>query len=511
MFKNYKSSYHNIINILCYSVVFILSYIYFFIEIPLNSDTAGAYTVGSLANLDYKWSFANGRWTKGILELLIEKLGYYNLVPFFMFILLFIVCLYFIVSLNKVFNFNNHILNIFISSVFFITPAFISLLEFFNDLYAHVFAIFIGTILLKRCICKTNFVLYTILLTLMIGVYQSYVCLISAIYVIYFIYKLLFDKNFGKNYKEYEILFFKFLLCSIISVILYFIINKFVIYIFNINSVLDSRFGYDFSINYLIKSILKMYGMVLVLPFVNYAGLNTTLLIKLILFICYIIIIISLILFIKNHSLKLNLTLFALLLILPISMNFIVLASSHTIIQMTFELGLIYILISVFIDYFITNFKLLKIEYRTLINILLILIIFHMVYFANGYSYFSKIVSDSTKSFVVELVSNIKNVENYDGNYRVYFAGSINENNLKDYYSYYDNDTFPLAMPYNSMLFPWEYREVINRYASFNYELPDDDKIDEIKLSDDFIKMNLYPNSNSIKVINDVIVIKFSE
>ena len=110
---------------------------------------------------------------------------------------------------------------------------------------------------------------------------------------------------------------------------------------------------------------------------------------------------------------------------------------------------------------------------------------------------------------MIELVSRIKSVDNYSPDYKVYFAGNISDENLKDYYSYYDNEVFPLAMPYNSLLFPCEYKETINRYGAYIYEEPDADDIKDIIQSDEFKTMSSYPNYNSIKVINNVVVVKF--
>lgn len=509
LIKNKK----NILSLIVFSITFILSYLYLFLLLPLNSDTTGAYTAGSDANLSYKWSIANGRWTKGMLEIIIEKLGYYNIVPFFLFILLFVVCLYFIYNLNLLFEFKNIFLNCFISSVFFITPAFISIFMFINDLHAHILAILLGAIIIKKCFVDDNWNYYIPLLTLMIGIYQSYVCLICTVYVIYNIYLVLNDRFFEKNVKATLMKVLKFILYSIISIVIYFLINKVVLSISSIDSVLKSRFSYDFSINSLVNSFFKMYGMVVVLPFKNYAGINTTLLAKAAFLFSYIIILITIIWFAKNSNIQKFIALMLLLLVLPISMNLIVLASNHTIIQMTFGLGLIYLLIAVFLDYFICNEKKSwKIKYKNKIVLtLLIVFVIHMVYFANGYNYFSKIVSDSTRAFVIELVSKIKNTSNYNSNYKIYFSGNIAEDNLKDYYSYYDNEVFPLAMPYNSMLFPWEYKETINRYGAFKYVEADAEDVNSVISTDDFKNMPYYPNDGSVSIINNILVVKFSD
>ena len=160
--------YNKFIYVFAFVLTFIFAYAYLFIVEPLNSDTVGAYVVGSKANLSYKWSIANGRWSKGLLELLIEKLGYHNIVPVFLFLLLIVVCALFIFNLNDLFKFDNLYIGIFISVVFFLTPANVALFTFFNDTYAHVFAILLISIIIKKCFIDNNFIIYIVLLPIII-------------------------------------------------------------------------------------------------------------------------------------------------------------------------------------------------------------------------------------------------------------------------------------------------------------------------------------------------------
>ena len=511
MIKILKNKYSTLVSLFAFAFSFIISYTYLFIALPLNSDTVGAYNVGSKANLSHEWSIANGRWAKGILEILIENLGYYNIVPFFLFIALLLVCAFFIINLNKLFKFDSLIISVFISSVFFLTPSFLSLFTFFNDLYAHIFAIFLGSIIIKKCFIEQKWGPYVILLTIMIGVYQSYICLICSIYIIYNIYLVINGHYTSDEEKKYILQFCKFVGLSLLSVLLYFILNLTCLKFFNMQSVLADRFNLNISFKNILESIGKMYGMVIILPFKNYAGLNTTLLMKIIFALCYLIIISCIIVLKTKISLKRFFYIIILLIILPLSMNCITLISSHIIIQMTFGIGTIYLLVAVFADYLIKNIAIKQFKFLNNSTIIILsVIIVHMIYFANGYAYFSKIVSDSTQNFVVELVSRIKGIEDYNSNCKVFLAGNLSYNNLKDYYSYYDNDVFPLSMPYNSMIFPWEYKETINRYGAYIYEEPNDDEIRDIMNNDEYYNMPLYPNYNSIKTINNIIVVKFS-
>lgn len=507
-----KSKYSKVVSVIAFICSFLFSYTYLFIALPLNSDTTGAYNVGSKANLSHEWSIANGRWAKGILELIIEKLGYNNIVPFFLFIALLIACIYFIINLNLLFKFNNLIVSIFVSAVFFITPSFVSLFFYVNDLYAHIFAIILGGIIIKKCFSEQKWNTYVILLALMIGIYQSYICLICSIFIIYNIYLVINGCYKNSEEKNYIFQFIKFLGFTLLSVLLYAIVNLVCLKVFSVQSVLAGRFNFQYSFKSILLAIGKMYGMVLILPFKNYAGLNTTLLMKVLFTLSYVMILSCSIVLVTKISLKRYLYVILLIVLLPAAMNCITLASTHIIIQMTFGLGTIYLLIAIFADYMLKNieFKQIKEFKSNLLVIMLSIIIVHMIYFANGYTYLSKIVSDSTKTFVIELVSNIKNKVGYTPNNKILFYGEINDNNLTDYYAYYDNDLFPIASPYNTLLYPWEYKETINRYGAYKYQEPSKEEIDKIIYTEQFKDMTLYPNEGSIMIINNIIVVKFS-
>ena len=504
--------YNKLIYVFAFVLTFIFAYAYLFIVEPLNSDTVGAYVVGSKANLSYKWSIANGRWSKGLLELLIEKLGYHNIVPVFLFLLLIVVCALFIFNLNDLFKFDNIYIGIFISVVFFLTPANVALFTFFNDTYAHVFAILLISIIIKKCFIDNNFIIYIVLLPIIIGFYQSYFCVVTSIYVIYLINQLLANKINDKNITKFLMDILRFIIFSFLSVIIYYILNRLCERVFSVEGVMSTRFVVDFSLSNIFKLILKMYGMVFILPFSNYGGLNTTLLSKCCYLVSYILVLYAIFQYIKKNKLHINLIIITLLISLPVFMNIIVFANNHVIIQMTQGLGLIYLFLAVILNYICSNkfFNLNKFM-NNLINIVLVLLCVHAIYFATGYVHVSKIVSDSTFKYVNQLVTSIKTVNGYNQSTPIYFHGKISDNNLISYYSHFDGEVFPLAMPYNHLLFPWEYRETFNRYAAFNYQEANNESISNVINTDDFKNMNIYPNSNSIRIINDTLVVKFSE
>ena len=513
LYNKLFDKYNKIIYSFACIITLLLSYFYLYIALPLNSDTTGTYAVGRnyYTYLSYKSSIETGRWAKGILELLIEKIGYHNVVPFFLYILLILVCTFFIINLNELFIFNNIIIGIFISSIFFITPAFVSLFTYYQDLYSHITAILLSSFILQKTFLQKNWKIYIPILIIIIGLYQAYFSLITTIYIIYCIHKLLNNSIDEKKMSQFICEFFSFLILTFISIVIYYVIFIFILKIFDLNSIVSSRFGTNFSIYNIIHSLLKMYGMIFVLPFKNYAGLNTTFLMKIVYILSFSLIIYIVFRYLINNNYKSkSIALIILIIILPIFMNCVALVSQHIVIRMTIGLGIIYLFIAIFFDYSLKNINLNTYHYKSLINILLIIVIAHMIYYVNGFVFMSKLVDNATKSFTDRLVTDIKSVSEYSNDKKVYFYGTINDNNLKDYFVYYDANVFPVDVPRNFLLFPWEYKEAINRLSAFNYEEPKIDEINRIINTDEFKNLKIYPNYGSIVDINGIIVVKFS-
>ena len=498
-------------NIVLYAVSalgIVFAYSYLFLIAPLSSDTVGAYFIGNGANLNPAWSVANGRWGRAAFEVLLQFIGYNNIIPIICLILSIIICPIFCVKLVRIFQFKSIIVSIFVCVTIFLTPAFVELFSFFEDFYTHIFiSTLLMTILLDFYLVKKNTVISIIIFSIIIGIYQSYFCFVTSIILMFYLKKLISDSNYSVDNKDIV----RFIVFNICSLALYFITSLLAMKFFNINSVLSQRFlNSDTSVVSLaFKHIIKIYGMIAILPFKNYAGLNTTPLMKFVFTFIYVFILYRIIHIIKNGKFKRNIHLILLLFVLPVFMNSIALLGTNITIRMTQGLGLVYLLFSVFVDEYITSYN--TKNYFCIISLIYGLIAFNMMYFANGYSYHLGIASEATKSFCVELVSNIRNTVGYNSNSKVYFHGSVSYKNLFDYYAYIDDKSFPLPTPNNSLIFPWEYRETFERYAAFKYEMPTETEIQKLVSAEEFANMNVYPNYGSIKYIDNVIVVKFNE
>lgn len=513
--KKYKIEFLDKIAALSAIIMFICSYLYMYIALPLNPDTTGTYIVGisNESSISFQLNMSSGRWFRAIIEVLLQKIQYETIIPFFIFIFLVIIAGIFAIFLRRYFCFQNIISCIFISATVLVAPAYVELFSFYHDAFFHGVAIIMLMISLHNI--KENKYFQTILfLSFAVGIYQGYIFVFASIYLI----KLLQDSIFErKNSKNITLDIIKMVVVLCISVIIYYVIHKLFCIALSYNiKANEGRFNmHGIDIITILGSIIKAYGMIAILPVKNYAGINTTIVAKVILIILYIYCIIKFI-FIEKTSKNRILNL-SILLLLPLFMNGIAFIPSNTTIRMTQGLDTILILIAVIFDYnlqsSISNEKIRKFIMNStkVVALCFVVLMIHMCYYANGTAYISKLVSDGTKSYVQEMVTQIKNIEGYNKNTKVLFYGNIIRNNLFDYYAYTNDERFPLAMYENSLLSPWEYKEAINRYGAFKYKEASKEEIEKIVVTNEFKNMGIYPEKNGIKMINDIVVVKFSE
>ena len=116
-----------------------------------------------------------------------------------------------------------------------------------------------------------------------------------------------------------------------------------------------------------------------------------------------------------------------------------------------------------------------------------------------------------TESYFTTLVTRIKSAEGYHDEYQVLFAGDglISDAHFQNPYSDYAGYLFecnPL-----SLVSGYAWRKALTAYTGFFYAAPSQDEMEIIYGTEEFRGMSVYPDDGSIRVIDEVIVIKISE
>lgn len=356
---------------------------------------------------------------------------------------------------------------------------------------------------------KTKYLISIILLIISESIYQSYISVSITLLIMYYIKKLI--KN-DFNLKE----FIKNISTIIIGMIIYFIIMKISLVVFNTN-----LSNYSSANSFGIKNILSIKDQIIntYITFYNYYFKDTiiknTYLKNNILNIFLLsILIISIIYNIlkEETSLKNIIIIIIFLTILPISLNFILLIISDTKMQPLMSTS--YVLMIPFILSLTKNNNNL-IKY--LVIILTIILTRNYIIQISATYQTLETTYNKTYKIAANIVDNINEL-GYDK--KVLIAGNLNNNKYYNYnmnYSLENVKKLNYGFISNSSLFWNEYVNIKNGWTRFMYEylgtnidFVDEEKYNEILEKDEFKEMKEYPNKESIKLIDDVIVIKLN-
>lgn len=489
----------------------ILSYIYLFIN-NLNiydniTNTPWGYGAGT----------SSGRW---LLEELGNKIdevwGTYN-VPLFIglfSILLLAVTSCIIVNILEIKN-KWHCILIGGITVVFPSIAATMLYTFTVGYYslAILFAV-LGIFLVYR-FKIIGYILGVFLFSFSLGIYQGYFPLIASIYIIILI-KICLKGKF--KFKDIILTGIKFLSSLAVGYILYRIFLKFFLYIRNIE--LSSYQGINemgkIDISLLPEQIKKIYITLIELPFLNnYYGVNGSRVIRYSFLFIYLVGFIYLILSIKNNIKKkrfdLILMIGILILLFPISVDFmevmVTKGSIHTLMQMAF-ICVFYLIIMVS-DYSLEtkDFPFLnKILSSSMVIVILISILnyswqsninYRAVYYENRIA----------ENYYETLYTRIKSIDNYKQDMNIYFVG----NEISD-----DTLTYKWKLPfrfggsnYHINMYSSARYAAISNYLGYDYKEINTNSEIYIKNKNLIEEMDTYPNSDSIKIIGNNIFVRF--
>lgn len=516
----------------------IFTHLYAMVNPIFNDDAIKVRNAGM-----YPGGGSQGRWMAEIISDLTIKLGYTITVPFFAFLTCIIMLSFISVMIVKMLKIKNSIIVVLISSLIVTSTSIIQLLSYDyvcqSSVLSILFTIFACCIIhdvnldnYKNINLLLKTIFGVVLFTIAIGIYQISIpiyfsILISVLINDYIFYKKRFNEVIKKG--------LYFIIVSIIAILLYIVLNKFInLYLYH--RVFDGgHYGmtenvipkYSFE---LIKELLtKCIAVPVILPFINYAGINTTLYSKILVLSIYIMFLYLLIFATKKmRPLELLFTLFLLLLfIISVNMQRIIITQSIQT-RMTFSLMFIFILPLVFIDNI--NFNVSN-KISKIITILYTLLILHFIFVANANYYTAHIKNMSIRNLCNQIVSKIINVDGFNQDLPVIFiGGGINNKNFIRY-DYNENNLSDQYIFNPEYLFEVEAREnAFKVFANFTYKLPEVlilNNANEIPNNENvFYKigkygltysnnsviknMPCYPDDGSVKIIDGVVVVKIS-
>ncbi len=509
----------------------------------LNPD--GFYYTNSLGG-----GLVLGRWVVDLLNKLLDLFGYTIVNPMLNIVVSLIFLSISAIFLIRILDINNIFIKYIISISLVVSPSIVQI--FFYSFTSHIYclSIFLTILSIYFLTKHNNLFLYSILNLVAIGIYQAYIPFFLTLVCLALIKKII-------NCSIIETVVFTlravfgFLLSVSMSLMINYILNNLFNnsnYIYKIHGMTNEIIP-ELTVESIISSISISYENIFkIFNYENFFAHNTTSLVKIV-YLCLIIItIIFLLLIIYKNFLKDNVLsiinnlkqklnfynqidfnafiklLFFLIVVifLPIAINFFVVMTNDNVNNIDDRMAYSFVFFVILPLYLIdlNEFKIfLKKNLMNICIVLSLIILYHNIWIAYGSYYNQYNVLNASKSFAIELATRIQMVDGFNKDCYILFLGNPIQNS-KDkevdsiYYSDVNYDIFSNQdFKYDNILCDdYIFDIVFKKFSSLNIKKIDDKYLEQNLKYSKFVKdMSIYPNENSIKIFNNVIIVKFNE
>lgn len=501
----------------------------FFIVVCIGIITHICMITGSIATQDSLWNgmgynkptdweISLGRW--GII--LAQRINNFIMIPSIVTTLgIFIVAITTIFVID-IFDIKNKVSIILTSIVMVVSPSITITFLYVHTAIAYFIAFLASTMsiwfLYKFKYKKVGFIFATLLLTFTLAIYQSYIGVTIGICIMYNILELL--KN-NKKVKEVLLNILKGILLVIVSAILYYSTTMLILKVLNLNLAL-----YGGANNISIQNIFKTLGSTIKYTYIDFFRyfcgddiIYNSNYRRELLWLGFFAI--SLIIFViktiklegrrKDKCIKVSLSAIMLLLI-PLALNIIDVIIGYSNIYALTSTQLLLIVPFMFA----LSENLLEINFVYLIYVFIISGIALTYYLADNTSYSALNLTYNQSIMTTErIIYRIENLDGYNKDMPVALAGIIDTENAPRTSNLYD---FSLGFGANNAVFHgtysgqiWTWKRFLEIFFGISYPIPSDIGYSNVVNSEEFKEMGIFPAEDSVKIIQDIVVVKLKE
>ena len=427
-----------------------------------------------------------------------------------------------VILVIEILKINNKYLKYFTAILFVVAPNISATLTFFYCSDAYILGLLLATLsvfLIRKYENKKWIVLVSGLsLALAMGMYQTYL----SVTMVLAIATLLIDVLNKKDNKQMSIDILKYIITGIIGIILFYTLSHLTLLTKNLQ--VSSYSGADTiglgTLFSLPKLLLESYQSFFNYYFNDTIIPNTIWHTNLIYIVIFSVILISLIyIIIKNKvykKIKNTILTLIFILVLPICFGIIEIIVPNVDIHILMACSMIYI--------FPIFFKILEIMPKSTISKILkytivfcsILIIWNYTWQDNASYIAIKSMQNQTESLALRIVTRIEQLDEFETNMPVLIIGGLegnsylNRNNTNlETKKIYDRTWGFIS---NSPTIWWgnldSWNKIFYEYVGVNLNLVSEEESKEILETEEFKNMKCYPEKNSIKVINNTVVVK---
>ena len=405
---------------------------------------------------------------------------------------------------------------ILIGGIFITFPTIIGTFSYMFTSTAYAISILLSVLSVKLFISdnKCNNILGIICMILSTSIYQSYTCIVIVLLMILLLKYCLKD---NKSFKEITKLVIKYIIEIIISLTIYFLLTKVINYILGIN-MSNYQNASDIgipSIRDIAKGILSAYRTIINIYSSSWNSIVTDSIMKFSYIFCLIA---SLILFIKliinnwKKDKKKTILFIFIVILMPIGINILYIITPNSEIHTLMTYGNVTWFIMPIILYE-WNHKIKFEKYlKYSIYIIASIVLFNYITFANEAYFKLNLAYENTYSFYTTLVTKIEATDGFSKDTKVLFIGDYSGELLVNNDEHFKSINGITGIINNlSLINAYSKEYFLKNYIGITFNYANESITDQIKNTQEFKEMDIYPYYNSIKKINDIIVVKFSE
>lgn len=350
-----------------------------------------------------------------------------------------------------------------------------------------------------------------------VGIYQAYFPIIACLtLMVYIVYVLENEKSFIENIK----MALYYVISLILSLASYYIILMLILKVKGIQ--LSSYQGISEmgtqSIKELVKACLKTYYIFGRLIKQNYHSINSLWIVKYCIGILLLVIFCEAIyLIIRKKGFMNKIILGGSIFLFPMGVNLIEVMCSKSYIYelMIYATAFIYLLPIVLHEQIKSDLKIkrfCKVSIDRIVLITLVIVSLSYIWVDNWNYVALNFLNKKAESYMTTVVTSIKMTEGYKDDRPILFIGEGKIDDLEWYNPYADYPEFFFqGTDRGNLMNAYSWKEGMVAYTGFTY-VPAGDDIYENAESMNIIKeMPCYPDYGSIRVIDDIMVVKFSE
>ena len=415
-----------------------------------------------------------------------------------------------VIIIMRIFKIKNKIVIFFISAVIAVAPQFTETYMYIYcaDAYCLAFLLSaVSVLLLKKAKKQWVYYIFTVLCIIIVcSLYQAYLGVIIGLAIILSMYYLLNNMNT----KEVIIQTLKNMTVILVGIVLYYLILKIIISNLGI-SLASYKGANNLGINLILslpKTIIQTYKDFFNFFFTNKIINNTFWNRDTINMLLFVISSIGILTIVIKYRLKRYLLLILLFIMFPIGINIMGLIAPGTTMNLVTGPGMITIVVGIALIYNKLNNNsfenILKYGYIITMTILVFTFLLEntFTYMCRQSTYKNYTLSNDIYSKVTELPEYSKDKKWMFSNVIRFYARDTNRSNG---FISHDNETWN---NYGGTLQNSNYFE---KYLGIKIKMCSKSEYDEIKQTEEFKQMKIYPENGSIAVINDIIVIKVSD